>query len=616
MPGIVARIGGAPPRDQEIDALLGTLRHFPFYRSGSLRTDRGWLGWAGSGRSDRRIGTDRESGRIVAYHGDRAEWAAEPERRDRDQQIAASIGADPGSLAQRLGGSFAVACLDPQSGEFHCLTDYFGHHRLYYRQVGDTLYVSCELKGFLAWPDLPLAVDDAALRDLINYGYPLGDTTSLAEVKLLPPAAHLAFREGTLHVSRYWRPRYEPRDQEVDDARWCEEGYELFRAAFAGKSAGAPRLVLPVSGGLDSRLLLGEALAQGKTVMPYTYGHARSREAAVACDVMRRLGVEPRHIQTDDFPDAETVLRRCSWFAEGMVDCSVAHLAMLLEKFAAEPREALYVNGIYGGPTNFSNSYHKPDELVTDMPHAEKIARIGRTMFSHEMHAPGNYRKLQPSFARTCDESYDRELARWFAEHEGASPLFGHQKDAFYIANRMCRFLNQVDLNRYYWDEILPLTSVPIYEFYLRLPDRLKFGRLLHRRILARFHPQAAGAPVFASGLTVDEELAGRPPVRRSRRAQTLRYYLGRLTAGRYNPPYPEEYFCGDYVYRRNPALRRFYESVLGAERPLSADRFDFAEVKRYLRRCRRGSRVAGSLAVILGWELWLRQVQARRWDV
>lgn len=614
MPGITARIGGTPPEASEIAAVLAPLRHFPFYATEADHCRHGWLGWVGVDAGGRQVARDRSQRHAVAYHGDGAAGPDEDARRARTETIAALIGSRPADLATELGGSFATACLDVESGEFHCLSDLCGHHRIYYRQAGAVLYVGCELKAFFGWPELPVAPDDEALRDLINYSYPLGDRTSLAGVKLLPPASRLSFRDGVARVERYWRPRYRP--EEGDDDRLCEEGHHLFTSAFAAKTAGASRLVVPVSGGLDSRLLLGEALATGRDVLTFTYGHARSREAKVACDVMRHLGVEARCIHTDEFPHAADTMRRAAWFGEGMTGLTASLVSRVAEHFAAEPRTSRFINGIYGGPTNFSNNYHKPDDLVADLPRAEKVARIGRTMFSREMHNPTNYRKLRPDFARACDAAYDREIDSQLTGHETVSPLFGHQKDAFFIENRLFRFMNQVDLNRYYWDETIPLTSAPLYDFYLRLPDRLKFGRLLHRRILARFYPRAAEAIVFASGLTVHQELAGLPRRLPESRLPRLRHYLGRLTAGHFNFPDPENYGSHDYVYRRNPGLRRFYEDVLGDERPLSADRFDFAVVREYLRQARRGAAVVSSLSLVLAWELWLRQLQARRWDI
>lgn len=610
MPGIVGRIGGNAPQRAETSGVLDKLRHFPFYESGCDSSDRGWLGWVGIGQAGHRVGRDASGRHLVVYHGDGAARGAAA----RVEDLVANIADRPADLGDRLGGSFAVACLNLESGEFHCLTDRFGHHRVYYLRDGAALYVVPELKGCFGWPDLSVVADDQALRDLVNYTYPLGDRTSLAGVKLLPPASHLSFRDGVERVERYWQPLYRP--QEGDDDQLCEEGHQLFVEAFAEKTADRARVVIPVSGGLDSRLLLGRALAEAKEILPYTYGHARSREAAVACAAMRDMGVTPRHIQTDEFVAPADSVRRGTWFGEGMVNAAIAGLVMVQSHLMDEPRTSLFVTGIYGGPTNFSNTYHKPEELVENMTREQKVAHIGATMFSHQMRTPGNYRKLRPEFAQTCRESYDREIERLLGEHERVSPLFGHQKDAFYIANRMCRFMNQVDVNRHFWDEAIPLTSTRLYDFYLRLPERLKARRLLHRRILARYYPAAARSAVYSSGLTVLQELAGETPRVIKSGGSTYQHFLGRLTRGRYNPPDIENYRSYDYIYRRNRGLRRFYEDVLGDPYPLAEDVFDFTVVREYLRKCRQGAALYGALTTIMAWELWLRQIRARRWDV
>ncbi len=616
MPGIVARIGGRPSSGPETDTVLGILKHFPFYETSSETCDRGWVGWAGIGRGERRLTRDHARRHLVAYHGDGAERQPDDQYAARVESIASLAGGDPAGLAARLGGSFAAACLDRETGAFHCLTDRFGHHRVYYRQLGDVLYLACELKAFMGWPEFPLEEDPAALRDLINYGYPLGDRTSLAGVKLLRPASHLTFQDGTLTVQRYWRPRYEPQD--APDELLREEGHRLFVETFAAKTAGAEQVILPVSGGLDSRILLGEALAQGKEPFSYTYGHRRSRETEVSCDLMEHLGVAPTRVALDDWPNAVDSVRRTSWFAEGMVNSTIAHLDVVLQHFVDRPRTALFINGIYGGPTNFSSGYHKPDELVTDMSRQEKIARIGRTMFSDRLHSAANYRKLTPDFAKVCDEGYDREIDGLLDEYEPASPLFGHQKDAFYADNRLCRFMNQVDLNRFYWDEVIPLTSNDLYDFYLRLPDDIKFGRRLHRQILVEHYPEASAVPTSATGLSVADELAGKPPIPPPTNARRLRvqHWLRRLSRGRYDPPNPANFRSHDYVYRRNRPLREYYESVLGDPQPLSRDYFDFDQVGRIMVELRQGAQMAAKMAEVMAWELWVRQLRARRWDI
>ena len=78
-------------------------------------------------------------------------------------------------------------------------------------------------------------------------------------------------------------------------------------------------------------------------------------------------------------------------------------------------------------------------------------------MFSDRMDSAQATYQLHPDFARPLRRGLRAGAAgRHFCPGQRVSPLFGHQKDAFFVDNRLCRFMNQVDLNRYFWDECMP----------------------------------------------------------------------------------------------------------------------------------------------------------------
>jgi Glutamine amidotransferase domain len=612
MPGIVGRIGGDLSHDSE--AVLQKLRHFPFYEHKTVDTEKGWLGWCGVGQAESHAGLSAGMHRPVAYHGDGVVCADAASAQRHLDIVAEHAAESPMRVAEDLDGSFSAAVYDPQSGELVCITDIFGHYRLYYIHVGDTLYFASELKAFFGWPQLDLQLNTDALRDLYNYTYPLGELTSLKNVHLLPPASCLRFRDGQLRVSSYWSPEYRPVEADEDDL--TARGHELFRENFARKAPAGCRLIVPVSGGLDSRMLLAEAIDRGHDIKTYTFGHARSREAKVAMNIMDAMGTGSRFISLDDFPEPEANFQRASWFGEGMINLSVSNLCAVQGYLINEPRDAIFVNGIYGGPTNFSSIYHKPRDLVSDLPLEERVRRTGVSIFSGYLHTESNYRVLQPDFAKQCREGYYAQLSRRFEASQSASADYGHQKDSFLIAQRLFRFMNQVDLNRYYWNETFPLTSTGLYLNYLQLPDSVKFDRRLHRLIIAKYYPDAAGLENFNTGRNVFEDLDGAPPVVRGQTLKKLLYYAGRLSRGRINVANPESYLAPGYYYRRNRRIRRFMENLLGDETLVTGDVFRPDVIKEYLVKSRHGSDVVTSMYQIAAWELWARQLRSRSMEI
>lgn len=611
MPGIFGRVGGR--RHGDATAVAALLEHFPFYGAAEVGDERAWLGWAGIGDPAARLRTRAADGLLAAYHGDGAGGDAAVAAARLDDVVALAAG-DPLRLAERIDGSFVAAVCDPAAGRATIVGDVFGHHRLYWCVRDGALYFASELKGLLGWADLAFAPDDDALRDILNYSYPLGDRTSLQGVRVLPPASVLTFAAGQARVAAYWTPVYEP--TAADPARLAEQGYELFARAFSAKVAAGRDVVVPVSGGLDSRMLLGEAVQRGHRVTAYTYGHGSSREAQVARAVMAAGGVGDRFHVMEDFPEPESLLARTSWFVEGQSNLSLFPLTAVNDRMLDVPRRNLFLNGIYGGPTNFSSIYHKPNELVTDPDLDERVRRVGRTMFSDRMDSAQARFLLRPDFARRCSEAYWPQLRENFVPWQRVSPVFGHQKDAFLVANRLFRFMNQVDLNRYFWDECMPLTSFSLYRFYLRLPEEVKFDRRLHRRIIADRFPRLAAQVNFNTGRTVVEDLAGVPPVAPSARAARLRHLAGRLTLGRLSLADPESYQAVDHHLRRNRRMREFVGDQLADPRWRSGAWFDQKRVLDYVGRTRRGVDLSAHVMGVLAWELWLRQLETRSKEV
>ena len=611
MPGLSGRVGGHARDDAE--RVARRLQHLPFYDNAVVGDDSAWLAWVGIGDPARHVLKDEAAGVLAAYHGDGVEGFPATEAAARLEKVGRLADSSPLELAEALDGTFVAGRYDIARRELTLVTDPFGHHRLYYLQRGDTLHFAPELKGLLVRDGLDLRPDALGLRHYVNYAYPLGDITSLADVRLLPPASVLRYRDGELQVETYWRPLYEP--VEGEDGELAEQGYELFARAFAGKVAPGRRVVVPVSGGLDSRLLLAEARRRDHPIVSYTYGHAASREAGVALELMTACDAGDRFIVQDDMPDPVDALLQTSWLAEGMVNTSIMSLVGVNQQLMDEPRDAVFLNGIYGGPTNFSSGYHRPEELTDTMPLQEKVGRILFTMTGRR----GGLREdplLAADHARTCAAARGPDLQVVFEPWQDVSPLYGHQKDAFFIANRMCRFINQVDLNRYYWDSVVPMTSFSLYRFYLRLPDRLKFGRLLHRQILVREFPEVAGVVNFNSGRTVMEELAGTPPVVRSRWPARFRHLAGRISRGRLARPDPDSYQAPDHLLRSNRALCDFVGDLLNDPGFLAGDVFDRRAVRNYFDKNRRGADLGRAIHSVVSWELWLRQIAAGRREV
>jgi len=128
---------------------------------------------------------------------------------------------------------------------------------LFYARVANGVMLAPSLADLVA-RGASTDLDFDALAVLLRFGQPLDEDTPFAAIRAMPPAGRLVWRAGKLTVeSRY--PDIPPRS--FSRAAAIEGYIELFRAAIARRPASG-RLVLPLSGGRDSRHIFLELCRQ------------------------------------------------------------------------------------------------------------------------------------------------------------------------------------------------------------------------------------------------------------------------------------------------------------------------------------------------------------------
>lgn len=126
-------------------------------------------------------------------------------------------------LLERADGMFAFALVDTTSKRAWLARDRAGEKPLYYAVLGRRLLFGSELTALLAHPDLPRALDPAALRRFLLHDFVPSPRTVLSHVRKLEPGTVLEWHDGTVSVRRWAHP--EPtgpalRSDEAPAALW------------------------------------------------------------------------------------------------------------------------------------------------------------------------------------------------------------------------------------------------------------------------------------------------------------------------------------------------------------------------------------------------------------
>jgi asparagine synthase (glutamine-hydrolysing) len=153
-----------------------------------------------------------------------------------------------------LRGMFGFALWDARRKRLVLGRDRLGIKPLCYHQSADGLWFASEAKAIVASDRFERALDPAALRDLLTFGFVCSPRTLFAGIVRLPAGCVLIYERGQARVERYWEVSFPGRGE--NPARREEEWADELRSKLTETVRIHLRSDVPVgmylSGGLDS----------------------------------------------------------------------------------------------------------------------------------------------------------------------------------------------------------------------------------------------------------------------------------------------------------------------------------------------------------------------------
>lgn len=245
------------------------------------------------------------SGTLQERDGARLAWLGQCLEDDGDATEAAiatvaADGADPGTFSN-LNGAFSAAIARDGSSSLVIVLDRHRHYPVYAHGNGGGLVASTDWRVLLPWIERP-TMNREAVDLLLRCGEQLEGMTLLEGVTMLPAAGVLTASAEGIHTSQYWHMRHRPEPGLRPDSLADEVGRTLRNAVHRVERA-TDRLGITLSGGLDSRFLLG-LCGDPARVPSFTWGLPGCRDIACAADFAKRVGSPHtvRHWEPAAFP--------------------------------------------------------------------------------------------------------------------------------------------------------------------------------------------------------------------------------------------------------------------------------------------------------------------------
>ncbi len=368
-------------------------------------------------------------------------------------------------------------------------TDRYGYYPLFYARSGDEIWVSPSILKMVA-EGAPAELDDAALAVFLRMSTFVGDDTPFAGIRHVPPDARFIWRDGKLDVAGQYliaKPRSISRDAALD-------GYiELFRAAMRRDAPDPDRVIVPLTGGRDSRHILLELCETGsrprRCATTRAFPPGGSEDVTVAAQVAAAVGVE--HLVLDQPRSRYRAERRKN---ELTSLCTVEHPWILpLAAYLQGGGYTVY-DGIAGDTLSQSQLFSL--ERVEWFERGE-VGSLAEDLLGPEGYLPG----------LLSGDLYERvsrpvALARLRAEltrHLDAPNPFSSFR--FYNRTRRTVSLAPHGILAQVADVRTPYLDHDLYDFLSSIPARLTLDRRLHTDAIARAYPRHAGIPYEVKGV-------------------------------------------------------------------------------------------------------------------
>lgn len=158
-------------------------------------------------------------------------------------------------FVQQLHGMFGIAIWDFRNQTLVLARDRLGVKPLYYWHDDSQLVFGSEIKAILQHPSVPRSPNPLAIHQLLTFGHILPPHTAFADVKELPPASTLIYRQGAIEIQSWWDLDFEP-TMKFDEQKTTGELMELVRDAVKRRMIADVPLGAFLSGGIDSGIVV------------------------------------------------------------------------------------------------------------------------------------------------------------------------------------------------------------------------------------------------------------------------------------------------------------------------------------------------------------------------
>jgi len=390
---------------------------------------------------------------------------------------------------------FAVCLLDAKSRAARVIGDPYGLLPLYYACHAGVLVFCTKIGPLLKSGLVQWKLDPRAVLDFFTYEHLTGDRTLADTVHVLPPGTIVLFEDGRSHLQSYLPEvaKIVDGDTASSDAVADKIYYELSRSV-AASMADRSRVAITLSGGLDSRALLGCAVKHRPDLKTYTFGGPDCRDVQYARRLADICGVPHTTVDIDG-----TYLHQ--WLDHGvhvtggMVSCTQYHILQLADILSAEADvvlDGLGGDALTGGHLTWKMIHTRSVSIAIDAVYNMRATAWATLEARHLL--------FENDFLEQTDYDPRNAVSRHFEHLTNRSVWWGCHR--FDLLERQRRFIHFGPHQLRGWLDVqTPFYAPKLVEFMKSVPVKHMFGQRSYRRMHIKHLSATAAVPDSSRGL-------------------------------------------------------------------------------------------------------------------
>jgi len=498
--------------EQKITKMLDLMRHEPWYKVDHYHRRPAALGRASLGVIDPYpqpvFNQDRSLclvmyGEIYHYRDDFVKTIVKDHSLEYDnhpQLILYLLEKKGTQIIKKLNGSFVLALWDFNKNLLLIANDRYGLRPLYYSWQNDLFLFASEMKSILAFSQVRKEIDKQALAEFFGLNCILGERTLFKDIKVLNPASILTFQAGSLNTKRYWELMLKDDHPGFNQKEAIEKAHSLLLQAVKRQMDDQKPKGCYLSGGLDSRTILGALSRLGYELPTFTFGRAGCDDQKGAELISRTLGMKNYFFQVS--PD---YLKHWAgtgvWVTDGMTRASFHSF-----EFLPEIRKNVFIlfNGFCGNEfmgvlsfgllrfvftkksmnwvRGFFRKINEPfsEDLLSKLFVRQYYSQIRGRVFQSFADTMANFPEKSP---------FNKVYHFYITEKARKTHLYGPISDSHLIEYR------------------IPFCDYDLVDFLLTIPPRQRVLATFYRKLIVRKFPELATIPYQRTGLPVNSNL-------------------------------------------------------------------------------------------------------------